>query len=127
MRYLKFKYVWQHEETGNIVVKILDIFSIETVNPNNGMNRYSLIDRLQWCGIADKNGKDYFENDIVKDKYGTLGVVKFGEGEYNPDWYGVDWFGWFLDGIDTEFSKHTSYEMEILGNIYETPDLLLGK
>lgn len=124
MRDVKFKYVWQHEETGNIVVKLLDMFSIETVHPHNGMHRYTLIDRLQWCGFTDKNGKEYFENDIVKNTYGKLGVVKFGEGSYNPDWYGVDWFGWFLEGLDDEFSKHQASEMEILGNIYETPELL---
>lgn len=78
----------------------------------------------QFTGLLDKNGKEIYEFDILKDGRNRKGIVSFGEGEYTPDWWGVSWHGWYIDGIDTEFTQTEASKLEIIGNIYETPELL---
>jgi hypothetical protein len=73
----------------------------------------------QFTGLKDKNGKEIYEGDVVKAR--LVGGDAGG-------WYSV-WFNalnacWMLskDGT-TEFSA--SFEnLEVIGNIYENPELL---
>ena len=68
----------------------------------------------EYTGLTDKNGKKIFENDIVKEQYGTA-VVKYGE--YNCSCCeGV--YGWYFDGGDIR--NNTSYE--VTGNVLDNPE-----
>ena len=78
------------------------------------------INVMQSTGLKDKNGVEIFEGDIVKIIGDVLGddmsVIRFTEG------------GFYLDykNLDTEFELLYSIDLpiEIIGNIYENPELL---
>ena len=68
----------------------------------------------QFTGVTDKNGKEIYEGDIVKDTEGRIEQVKY-EPEYGAIFMPFDNSEWcFTDG---EYC-------EVIGNIYENPDLL---
>lgn len=79
----------------------------------------------QYTGLTDKNGKMIFEGDIVghynnyRKKY-DIGTVKYGD--FNCSCcQGV--YGWFFENEDIR--EHSS--CEVLGNIYDNPELLKGE
>lgn len=76
------------------------------------------IELMQSTGLLDKNGKEIFEGDILGTKDGLLnGVV-----EYQAD------LGMFVNSLirynNFERLCSVSVNREILGNIYENPELL---
>jgi uncharacterized phage protein (TIGR01671 family) len=86
------------------------------------------IELMQYTGLHDKNGKEIYESDIVKSTAGPkrnpdgggIAVVEWLEDEEN-DRYWWRWTGWSIN-VDDSFA-HSQY-LEVIGNIYETPELL---
>lgn len=87
------------------------------------------IELMQSTGLKDKNGKEIFEGDIIANgpdvmcmkRHNTLGfyVEKKGRGEFIAD-----------DAVLEEFeeaAKEIADSLEIIGNIYENPELLEEK
>ncbi|WP_270997859.1 YopX family protein [Listeria seeligeri] len=83
----------------------------------------------QFTGLKDKSGKKIFEGDIVKvtgdeDCEFTSIVEYFGEGDYPafdmtaPEDY------YFESNKFSEILMSISYELEVIGNIHENPELL---
>lgn len=82
---------------------------------------------MQSTGLKDKNGKEIFEGDILTDgdvisdiKYHqTLGFYMIGKYGFSVP---------FGQGVDVEyfeeFAVHVSKTFEVIGNIYENPELL---
>lgn len=64
---------------------------------------------MQFTGLKDRNGKDIFEGDIIKTWSGLIKVVEFRKGE----------FGAWIMGESLGLN-----DCEILGNLYQNPELL---
>ena len=75
----------------------------------------------QYTGLKDKNGKKIFEGDIVKDQYCIYEVVYDGNGYYAKVVELLQECG-TQKGILYNFSDYK--DLEVIGNIYENPDLL---
>ena len=84
-------------------------------------NKFSAL--MQFTGLQDKNGKDIYEGDICKINYlgdsGTYeGIVKFRFPLYYLD-MGTD--------VEEEITVCQNGWIEVIGNIYENPELLESK
>lgn len=83
---------------------------------------------MQFTGLLDRNGKDIYEGDICKMKFGGIG-----------DEFIIS-IRWDFSGANWQFDDHTSFDdgvglgnfdfncgiandSEIIGNIYENPNL----
>jgi uncharacterized phage protein (TIGR01671 family) len=69
---------------------------------------------MQFTGLHDKNGKEIFENDIVKTPAGKGGI------DYRLGAYVIAW-----NIVDSTTLHDTPKDMiEVLGDIYSNPELL---
>lgn len=112
--------------------EMIPVYNIDYRNRlinKDGWRRFDEIVLMQFTGILDKNGVEIFEGDIVKttrffgraDEIGgfyeydkeLIGIVKQLEG------------AWVINTArDAVFLWTEIEENEVLGNIYETPDLM---
>ncbi|WP_431733595.1 YopX family protein, partial [Fusobacterium necrophorum] len=85
---------------------------------------YKNIDIMQYTGLKDKNGKEIYEGDIVKvphflhdERIKINGVVKYVN---NRAEFVID-----LEDIEeTFYCCNQKDRIEVVGNIYENPELL---
>ena len=61
---------------------------------------------MEYIDVLDKNGNEVYESDIVKMHSGELLLVEFNHGMFEPVCY------------------YTSDSFEVVGNIFENPELL---
>lgn len=96
-----------------------------------GFYAYEEFKLMQSTGLKDKNGKEIFEGDIVRYKYDntntfteavTYDEVLGGFGLVDNDAQGGCIFTFGELSEDIEFTS-----LEIVGNIYENPELLEGE
>lgn len=72
---------------------------------------------MQYIGINDKNGKEIYEGDIIKDSYyDNKGKISFAN-----CCYGI-FAGKSYDGDILFYAM--SKDLEVIGNIHENPELL---
>lgn len=74
----------------------------------------------QCIGVDDKNGKEIYEDDIVRTRSGRIcKVVWFSSSQYQ---------GWDLEPIESKNPPPKERELwenlEVIGNVYENADLL---
>ena len=94
-------------------------------DPKN--NSYKDLDWMQFTGLKDKNGKEIYEGDVMRFQDGGsckpepprfgLAVVEITEGAMFLKTYPND---------DWHFLHRVGEAGEIIGNIYENPELLQG-
>lgn len=134
MREVKFR-AWDKITKQIFEVKQIDFNAIErniygdiTTNSIFGKSDTELqwrsfdkAELMQFTGLKDCNGKEIYEGDIVKFTYNGLflkGEVVFSNG------------GWELKGVD--YGEHFRlveivHLCEVIGNIFENPELIGGK
>ena len=144
MRTIKFRLYLQHDETGMITTKTFsyaEIFSGEAIRElETTYLRWAVIGKSQFTGLLDKNGKEIYEGDLIKvldrdwsdvekdtkvltvyyrnDRYILINKAGIEESENSePNIYNQEWYEIAL------FRKHGRDRFEIIGNIYENPEL----
>ena len=117
MREIKFRAFWDKWDS----MYLFDIYNV----PN--LHEKAVI--MQYTGLKDKNGKEIYEGDILnyEYEYGKFCIA---------DVYFEERTG--LYRISKQINKHQAINhilglvsicrnMEIIGNIYENPELLINK
>lgn len=76
---------------------------------------------MQSTGLIDKNGEEIFEGDIVQDGGGDVGVVVY---DKECGAYGLKYKSNLIITFDSLDRICDWYGSVVIGNIYETPELL---
>ena len=105
------------------------------------------VELMQYTGLKDKNGKEIYEGDIIREQYYTkkkdtgetrsvemIDEVKWGK--YQDEEYDWTTMCWLLGTsplpaeIPTYYNPYwdcLDFKWEVIGNIYSNPELLEGK
>lgn len=70
---------------------------------------------MQYTGLKDKNGKEIYEGDIINHIHGTKERVFYDRGKFNV-----------TSRVDSILLYYVLDNLEIIGNIYENPELFEG-
>lgn len=125
----EFNNVWV---TGNLIVSngkyyIHPVGNV--VNVKNETGRIIVMHEVipdticQCTGLKDKNGKLIWENDIAKDEHGNFYKAFWQNNYYQFSWFCVK-TDVFPIGAKWDLWSFKSFEIEVIGNIFDNPELL---
>ncbi len=126
MRQIKFRYFWQHDETGKMTSRELTLGDIACGSVDMWTEKIGwglpVVSALPYIGLSDKNNREIYLGDIVNTDSGASYVA-----------YLQQECGYVLvyPDYDTRLghrSRNSGTEkddsIEVIGNIYENKDLL---
>lgn len=90
---------------------VLDNEPYESIHSDEANKRFVL---LQYTGLNDKNGVEIYEGDIVEQKK-------------QREQYRLFEIKWDRGNMGFYFSHAGTNFIEVIGNVYENPDLLKGR
>ncbi len=108
MKDIKFR-VWDKKSKMWLKRFNVDLLDIDT-------DILSAVELCQYTGLKDVNGKEIYEGDIVR-TFGESFIV----------FYSQEQVGYLLKDTDGYLETIRTYRVEVLGNIYENPELLEEK
>lgn len=120
MKDLKFR-AWLKNEKKIYYVETLDFDTKEAYLCLAGLYEFNEIELMQYTGLKDKNGVEIYEGDIVEwcgNKMEIFWGTDIGFG-YGFCWRNVKGNSYYHESM-TGFID----EYEVIGNIYENPELL---
>jgi len=132
-REIKFEILVRHKQSGNT---FKDVLTLDELLARNGCyynpSIQEIVYKRQYTGLKDKNGKEIYEGDVL-DWNSTIVECKWEKQAC------AFWINWkrkvdyknekvnHYDFMSATFSDGETYineTMEVIGNIYENPDLL---
>ena len=139
MRELKFR-AWDIENKKMIPVGTLEFFHggdihINKTNPETYQGKQLRV-LMQYTGLKDINGKDVYEDDILKLSYGIPPASDMVQVVWYSDYYldmeeekNISYCGWFFknlreNGCSAPAGIEYQDDIEIQGNIHENANLL---
>ena len=122
MREFKFR-VWDHIHKIMMKLSEVNTYSVIDILSNTFKESLSV---MQYTGLKDKNGKEIYEGDICKViNYASDYLKIHGKMYCVISWSNTTGFYGKGFGVPTTFS--IGEEFEVIGNIYENPELLEQK
>lgn len=97
---------------------------IEEINGLWCERGFDEVELMQSTGLFDENGKELFENDVIRDSDGFEGIVQYDE---SYGMYGIAYLPTLSNGIDMTFEElkdNFRNKFEVIGNVWENPELL---
>ncbi|WP_345806616.1 YopX family protein [Bacillus pumilus] len=128
------RYVFMHRATRNLEIKRystsqLEERSAQKLSPCFDESEYELIARNLFTGLKDKNGVEIYESDIALDPNKNIkGVICYDCHQARYKFVPLSLYhsnagdgGW--SGFELNVNRRLP---EVIGNIYQNPDLLEG-
>jgi len=97
-------------------VSIQGDFVVQLDNNNGHFCKLDEIELMQFTGLLDKNGKEIYEGDVIKFTSDVLKIKKIFFIEFQE--------GRFIPIPFTKYISEIANNGEVIGNIYENPELL---
>jgi uncharacterized phage protein (TIGR01671 family) len=114
MRDIKFR-AWDKEKKQMVDWEWLEIYldGARIIDEEGKIFDASDMPLMQFTGLTDKNGKEIYEGDLIKDQNGDIREIVFEDG------------GFWCKYPDGQQFMPTEETREIIGNIWENPELLI--
>lgn len=119
------------------IFHLIDQYCFETKGDKDTLERYNDLVEMQFIGLSDKMNKDIYEGDIgeIRSQSGRVErfIVEWGihRREMKSGWtVDIPGFSFIIDGrptfpiVNNYVNGHDLDIIEVIGNIYENPELI---